>query len=628
MTRDHAINLPSKLRIQPTWTLLWGGSSTATGNVTKMIGFVKIIVFAVFYVILMGLTSNNGAPLIGISSVPRASDSSTVTFQGELSSAPSWLTCDLCKFGITLVQAKLAKNASIDEIAGIVVKICTDLHLEDDRVCKYAVQEYKEWVITVVDNLIFGPDEFCGLMLGPTCAKPYDPMSDWNITLPDTPKPPVVTPKPPRPRAPTETVLHISDIHFDKYYSAGSNAECGEPICCRKNDGEPVPGHEGAGKYGDYRNCDASHLLLDHLFRHLGEKEFDYAFLTGDLPAHDVWNQTEDNQLEALRTVTRHVKKYLPKTPIFPAVGNHESAPADNFPQPFVDEKFSIRWLYEALADTWIYKMDWLPERTRDTIEKGGYYTTMIKPGLRVVSMNTMFCYNLNFWLYLNTTDPADQLQWLISVLQSAEDNEEKVYIIGHIPPGIGDCLKRWSWNYYTIINRYESTVAGQFFGHTHTDSFEIFYDEDTFSRPLSVAYIAGSVTTQPTMNPAYRVYDIDGDYAGSSRMVIDHHTHIMNISHANLHDKPRWTKEYSARDAYDMKWLFPSDWHAMVQRLKKDDALFDKYYTYFYKSYVTKKCDANCKAGMICDLQSGRSYDPSLCDITSPMTNSIDSTC
>lgn len=59
-----------------------------------------------------------------------------------------------------------------------------------------------------------------------------------------------------------------------------------------------------------------------------------------------------------------------------------------------------------------------------------------------------------------------------------------QVHIIGHIPPGSGDCLTPWSWNYYKIINRYESTVTAQFFAHTHLDEFEIFYDEKTRKRP------------------------------------------------------------------------------------------------------------------------------------------------
>lgn len=86
-------------------------------------------------------------------------------------------------------------------------------------------------------------------------------------------------------------------------------------------------------------------------------------------------------------------------------------------------------------------------------------------------------------WLLMNSTDPATELQWLIYELQSAELSGEKVHIIGHIPPGHSDCLKVWSRNYYAIINRYESTITAQFFGHTHYDEFEVFYDPNDLSK-------------------------------------------------------------------------------------------------------------------------------------------------
>lgn len=50
--------------------------------------------------------------------------------------------------------------------------------------------------------------------------------------------------------------------------------------------------------------------------------------------------------------------------------------------------------------------------------------------------------------------------------------------------------------------SRYESTVTGQFFGHTHLDEFEMFYDEKDKTRPLGVAFIAPSVTTYIDLNP------------------------------------------------------------------------------------------------------------------------------
>ena len=64
---------------------------------------------------------------------------------------------------------------------------------------------------------------------------------------------------------------------------------------------------------------------------------------------------------------------------------------------------------------------------------------------------------------------------------------------------------------------RYESTVVAQFFGHTHFDHLEIFYDTETFKRAVSVAYIAPSVTTYDHLNPGYRVFTVEGPHPNSS---------------------------------------------------------------------------------------------------------------
>lgn len=58
---------------------------------------------------------------------------------------------------------------------------------------------------------------------------------------------------------------------------------------------------------------------------------------------------------------------------------------------------------------------------------RAGFYTALVQPGLRVVSLNMNYCAKENFWLLVNSTDPADQLQWLIGILQQAEDKGEKV---------------------------------------------------------------------------------------------------------------------------------------------------------------------------------------------------------
>lgn len=75
----------------------------------------------------------------------------------------------------------------------------------------------------------------------------------------------------------------------------------------------------------------------------------------------------------------------------------------------------------------------------------------------------------------------------MINWLQYAEDHGEKVHILGHIPPR--QCMGSFSWNFDRIVNRYESTIAGQFYGHTHNDQFVIHYDQNDSQRPVSMVF-------------------------------------------------------------------------------------------------------------------------------------------
>lgn len=92
-----------------------------------------------------------------------------------------------------------------------------------------------------------------------------------------------------------------------------------------------------------------------------------------------------------------------------------------------------------------------------------------------------------------------------------------KVHILSHIPPGDYDCWSIWSREFAKLINRFESTVAAQFYGHTHWEEYKVFYDAVDISRPVNVAFVGGSLTSYVNLNPSYRVYTIDGNRPNSS---------------------------------------------------------------------------------------------------------------
>lgn len=60
-----------------------------------------------------------------------------------------------------------------------------------------------------------------------------------------------------------------------------------------------------------------------------------------------------------------------------------------------------------------------------------------------------------------------------------------QVYIIGHVPPGFFEKTRNKAWfqkgfneEYLKVVRKHHRVIAGQFFGHHHTDSFRMFYDD------------------------------------------------------------------------------------------------------------------------------------------------------
>ncbi|CAF1315960.1 unnamed protein product [Adineta ricciae] len=522
--------------------------------------------------------------------------------------------CELCDLGVPVIRLLLELNetALINEAVSF---FCKEYKSLDEAVCLGAAHEYISVVFQVVQLAPLTNKQICALAF--ECQPQRDfPVFSWNVTFPDKPKPTPQPPKPPSPDSPKLNILHLSDIHVDFLYKPGSQADCAQPLCCRQ--GQPAPGHIGAGFWGDYRNCDIPYWTAEAILKYAAAVEkADFIYYTGDLPAHNVWNQSRSDQLYSLNTINQMLASIFPNKTFYSAVGNHEAAPCNLYPTPNIKTD-NISWLYEALADSWI-KLG-LPEDTRQSIENGAFYTTLIRRGLRLISLNMNYCTSDNYWLVINSTDPLGQLQWLIQWLQYAEDHEEKVHLIGHQPPH--SCMATFSWNFNKIVNRYENTIAGQFYGHAHSEEFMVFYDEVDSQRPVSMAYIGPSITTYSYLNPGYRVYTTDGDYPGSSYWTLDYHTVIMNLTASNMQNTTVFLSEYDARDAYQMNTLFPNDWNDFIQRLEKDidGPLMGSVYQHLTKSYQSgTQCDHNCRRGLICDFKTARSEDPHACDSVPP---------
>jgi sphingomyelin phosphodiesterase len=122
-------------------------------------------------------------------------------------------------------------------------------------------------------------------------------------------------------------------------------------------------------------------------------------------------------------------------------------------------------------------------------------------------------------WLLYDNVDPSGQLAWLAGELYASELKSQKVHILSHVP-GRSKCMPFWQRQFLRIIDRFENTVSGLFYGHTHQEEFTVFYDLNDVERPTQVSFVGGSATPYSDVNPNYRIYTVDGDYAGSTSVI------------------------------------------------------------------------------------------------------------
>lgn len=115
---------------------------------------------------------------------------------------------------------------------------------------------------------------------------------------------------------------------------------------------------------------------------------------TGDLVAHDIWEYTREHHLWAFKNFTALMLKYFPNTPTYSATGNHEGVPTDQFPRSNVPARFSHDWLYSAFARNWSALMH--NSKIIPDVLKRASFVTKPFPGLRIISLNTIYAYDDN----------------------------------------------------------------------------------------------------------------------------------------------------------------------------------------------------------------------------------------
>ncbi|KAJ8270738.1 hypothetical protein GJAV_G00118680 [Gymnothorax javanicus] len=387
---------------------------------------------------------------------------------------------------------------------------------------------------------------------------------------------------------------HISDLHLDPTYHVTEDPT----KVCFSSQGHPAL---NPGMFGDFL-CDSPYELIQSAFQFMKEKNShpDFIIWTGDSPPHvPAQELSTDTVIRIIGNMTHTIREFFPDLPVYPALGNHDYWPQDQLPVVTSE-------IYQAVSKLW---EPWLQPDALLTFRKGGFYSQVISPNLRLVSLNTNLYYSPNK-VTVNMTDPAGQFEWLEDTLETCRQSNEKAYIIAHVPIGylpyaLGTTAMREPYNekLVEIFREFSDVVAGQFYGHTHRDSMMVLLDHK--GQPVNSAFVTPAVTPFRhaselySNNPGFRMYF----YKPQDYSLLDIWQYYMNLTEANLEKKPDWKLEYIMTKDFNIVDIQPMSLYGLAESFRAPHSeAFQKYFNHFTVSYNDSiVCKGLCKMAQVC---------------------------
>ena len=457
-----------------------------------------------------------------------------------LESVSGGMDCYLCSFAVDVLKNYLLQKNGFEKFYALVKEICHFTNI-DNKVCDGAIEHYKDIVIDSVIKRFVNGDYLCSLISICQDTTDYETIEDFAERIlknkPET-----------KPKEIIKTkndddyykVVQVTDIHLDMEYKEGTVANCILPICCRElADDDLVPVKQVfAGLYGTTGNCDANVETVKAFAEKAKETNPDYIMFTGDNIAHSVWKVTQDEVITATRVQIEIIQNGLGMDiPIYPAIGNHEKAPVDEFHGEETE-------LLEGLAE--IFK-PYLTDEAYETFRKYGYYTMLVKNNLRIISLNCLLCDSFNWNLLYDAAQPRQMFKWLENVLAEAEKNGEIVHIMDHIPMESTQHTLQCTGRLKILIDRYQNIIRGYFSGHSHSEYLSIIHEYYTPEKASQINYICSGLTTYSSYQPSFRMYLVDK----KELYVQDFIQYRMNLIESNEKRTPVWFIPYNATDLF-----------------------------------------------------------------------------
>ncbi|KAJ7446916.1 sphingomyelin phosphodiesterase [Mycena galericulata] len=388
--------------------------------------------------------------------------------------------CDSCHALLVPLKAVAALGDAV--FVDTLISTCKVLKLEDEDVCVGAISEQGPILahaLREISAFASTATKLCEGTFG-LCQSPA--VNKYTVPLPEAGSSSLRKRVASTGKTPFQ-VVHFSDVHIDREYApaAGSDANCNKPICCRNFADEAKPPSEPAGPFGN-RNCDSpvglAKSMLEQISAHHTWSIFTGDVVEGSSPLLDNFQREVTNDISLFN---RALAAKL-NAPVFPAIGT-DSAPVNNFPLD-ATVGFNAQWVFDLEGKEWAvrrnssrssltqYKLCPSTGPTRRLPEKKPihpYSVTAPGTNLRIISINTVYWYKQNFWLYDSDVPLPDPREILAFT---------RVWIIGHMPPGS------------------EDTMSDQ-------------VRQPCCRHRVGVVWIAPALTPR-SGNPSFKIYDVD----------------------------------------------------------------------------------------------------------------------
>lgn len=419
-----------------------------------------------------------------------------------------------------------------------------------------------------------------------------------------------------------ETMLmyHLSDLHWNLNYEEGTNNDCGAIVCCTRAGPPPTTEEQKAGKWGDYK-CDGNPRVLEQL-KHTIEMtgEPDFITWTGDNPDHGIYKDPTVSTNATIQ-ITKLVEQYSPKSVVFPIHGNHEFDPMNT-------EDFNVKEdpVIKLVADSWSH---WLTPKVKEQYLKNTYYdydavthpdtTAEFKRKMdktRIIAINSQNCYFYNFYLIGQRNDPGQQFEWLENLLREMEQKGEVGILMGHMSPGVADCLDDVSSRLRALMDRFQHIIRVNVFGHTHEAEVEIIRSVGD-NKPIGVNHVEPSLTTFDGNNPSFRALTLDV----KTKLPVKIETFTFDITKANKDDEyAKFFLNYDLAKEYGLKDLSPASLFNLTTSFKDSEELSVKY---LYNKHsggpssqemIANGCDAKCRRMLSCHTSNSVYFDAIKC--------------